>query len=326
MVFLPSFSFFGGEGVNPEILVFLLAATVQAGTPVLYATLGEIFTEKSGVLNLGVEGVMLLGALAAFWVSYSSGSPWLAFFAAGVVGVAAASLHGVVCLWFQGNQVVSGLALTIFGTGLADYLGTPYIGSTAPGFTAVAVPFLGEIPGIGEIFFHHDPLVYVSYLLPFLLWFVLYKTRVGLGLRSVGENPAAAKAAGLVSNRYRWLGILGGGFLMGLGGAYLSLSYTHLWTSNLTAGRGWIAVALVIFAFWRPGRAVFGAWLFGGVMALQLRLQASGTELPASLLLMLPYGLTIVVLAVSSWRQGGSEEPAALGINVAPEEHRRRLL
>ncbi len=308
-----------------DIIIPLLAATVQSGTPVLYATLGEIFTEKSGVLNLGVEGVMLLGALAAFSVSLATGSPWLGFLAAGGIGVVAALLHGIVCLWFQGNQVVSGLALTILGTGLADYLGTPYIGETAPGFAPVAVPFLIDIPAVGLIFFNHDPLVYISYLFPFLLWFILYKTRAGLGLRSVGENPAAAKAAGLVAASYRWLGILGGGFLMGLGGAYLSLSYTHLWTNNLTAGRGWIAVALVIFAFWRPGRAIFGAWLFGGVMALQLRLQASGTQIPSSLLLMLPYGLTIMVLAISSWRQGRSEEPRFLGVNIAPEEHRRRL-
>ncbi len=308
-----------------EIIIPLLAATVQAGTPVLYATLGEILTEKSGVLNLGVEGVMLLGALTAFYVSLTTGNPWLGFIAAGCVGVIAAFLHGVVCLWFFGNQVVSGLALTILGTGLADYLGTPYIGETAPGFSPVAVPFFADIPGLGAIFFTHDPLVYVSYLLPFLLWFFLYKTRLGLGLRSVGENPDAAKAAGLSAASYRWLGILAGGFLMGLGGAYLSLSYTHLWTNNLTAGRGWIAVALVIFAFWRPGRAIFGAWLFGGVMALQLRLQASGTQIPSSLLLMLPYALTIAVLALSSWRQGRSEEPLALGVNLAPKEHKRRI-
>lgn len=311
--------------MSPEILVPLLAATVQAGTPVLYATLGEIFTEKSGVLNLGVEGVMLLGALFAFIVSHNTGSPWLGFFVGGCAGVLAVSLHGVVCLWFQGNQVVSGLALTILGTGLANYLGTSYIGEAAPGFAPFSLPFFSEIPVVGPIFFQHDPLVYLSYLFPPLLWLLLYKTRLGLGLRGAGENPAAAKAAGLAVNSSRWLGILGGGFLMGLGGAYLSLSYTHLWTNSLTAGRGWIAVALVIFAFWHPGRAVFGAYLFGGVTALQLRLQASGTALSSSLLLMLPYVLTILVLAFSSWRQGRSREPAALGVNVAPEEHVRRL-
>lgn len=152
------------------------------------------------------------------------------------------------------------------------------------------------------------------------MWFYLFSSRHGLGIRSVGENPDAAQAAGLNVKFYRWMSILGGGFFMGLGGAYLSLAYTHLWTNNMTAGRGWIAVALVIFAFWRPGRAVFGAYLFGGIMSLQLRLQATGTPLPSSLLLMLPYLLTILVLVFSSWKRGKSEAPAALGINMEPKE------
>jgi len=273
--------------MSGDIIIALLAATVQSGTPILFATLGEIFTEKSGVLNLGVEGVMILGALAGFIVARHTGNPILGFVAAGLVGSLASAVHGVVCLWFQGNQVVSGLALTILGTGLANYLGTAFIGTAAPGFSPFAVPVLSTIPAIGPIFFHHDPLVYVSYLVPPLMWLFFALTRFGLGLRAAGEYPAAATAAGLNVTAYRWLGIIGGGFFMGLGGAYLSLAYTHLWTSNLTAGRGWIAVALVIFAFWRPGRAVFGAYLFGGIMALQLRLQASGTQLPSSLLLQL---------------------------------------
>ena len=304
--------------MSTEIVIALLAATVQSGTPILFATLGEILSEKSGVLNLGVEGVMILGALVGFVVARHSGNPLLGFVAAGLVGSAATAVHGAVCLWFQGNQVVSGLALTIFGVGLANYLGTAYIGTPAPGFSPVPLPGLSELPVLGPIFFNHDPLVYVSYLVPPLLWLFLHATRYGLGLRAAGEYPAAAVAAGLDVVAYRWLGVVGGGFFMGLGGAYLSLAYTHLWTSNLTAGRGWIAVALVIFAFWRPGRAVFGAYLFGGIMALQLRLQASGAQLPSSILLMLPYTLTVVVLVLSSWRKGSSDEPAALGVNVAP--------
>lgn len=301
-----------------EILIPLLAAAVQSGTPILYATLGEIFTEKSGVLNLGVEGAMILGALAGFLVSKFTGSPVLGLLAAGIAGSLATSIHGVVCLWFQGNQVVSGLALTILGAGLANYLGTPYVGLSAPGFGPMPIPVLSEIPVLGTIFFNHDPLVYLSYCIPPLMWLFFARTRFGLGLRAVGEYPAAATAAGLNVFSYRWCGILVGGFFMGLGGAYLSLAYTHLWTTNLTGGRGWIAVALVIFAFWRPGRAVFGAYLFGGVMALQLRLQASGTQLPSSLLLMLPYALTVLVLVLSSWKKGSSEEPAALGVNIEP--------
>ena len=304
--------------MSGDIIIALLAATVQSGTPILFATLGEIFTEKSGVLNLGVEGVMILGALAGFIVARQTGNPILGFVVAGLVGSLATSLHGAVCLWFQGNQVVSGLALTILGTGLANYLGTGFIGTAAPGFAPFGVPVLSAIPVIGSIFFQHDPLVYVSYFVPPLMWLFFARTRFGLGLRAAGEYPAAATAAGLNVAAYRWLGVIGGGFFMGLGGAYLSLAYTHLWTSNLSAGRGWIAVALVIFAFWRPGRAVFGAYLFGGIMALQLRLQASGTQVPSSLLLMLPYALTVIVLVLSSWRKKTSDEPAALGVNIAP--------
>ncbi len=300
------------------IIIPLLAAAVQSGTPILYATLGEIITEKSGVLNLGVEGAMIIGALAGFIVSRYTGSPVLGFFAAGIAGSFATSIHGVVCLWFQGNQVVSGLALTILGAGLANYLGTSYVGLSAPGFSPFAVPLLSTIPVLGPIFFNHDILVYISYCIPPVMCLFFSSTRFGLGLRAAGEYPAAATAAGLNVLAYRWFGILAGGFLMGLGGAYLSLAYTHLWTTNLTGGRGWIAVALVIFAFWRPGRAVLGAYLFGSVMALQLRLQALGTQVPSSILLMLPYVLTVFVLVMSSWRKKTNEEPAALGVNVEP--------
>ena len=238
-----------------EVLVSLLAAAVQSGTPILYATLGEILTERSGILNLGVEGIMLVGALAAFLVAMLTGSPTLGFLAGGFFGALLAGVHGLVCLGFQGNQVVSGLALTIMGTGLANYLGTPYVGQSAPGFDVYALPVLSQIPIVGPILFTHDLLVYVSYLMPLLLWAYFRFTRWGLGLRAVGEYPDAAMASGLRVVGYRWVGITAGGWLMGFGGAYLSLAYTHLWTNGLTAGRGWIAVALVIFAFWQPWRA-----------------------------------------------------------------------
>jgi general nucleoside transport system permease protein len=303
-----------------DILIPLLAAAVQSGTPILYATLGEIFTERSGILNLGVEGIMIIGALTGFLVAKITGNPYLAFIAAGFAGTCAASIHGLVCLVFQGNQVVSGLALTILGVGLANYLGTSYVGVSAPGFQPLPIPLLSQIPVLGQIFFSQDLLVYFTYIIPFLMWLFLYNTRFGLSLRAAGEYPAAATAAGLNVVGYRWLGVLGGGFFMGLGCAYLSLAYTHLWTNNLTAGRGWIAVALVIFAFWRPTRAVFGAYLFGGIMALQLRLQASGTQIPSSLLLMLPYALTVAVLVLASWRRGKTDEPGALGTNILPAE------
>lgn len=303
-----------------ELVIPLLAAAVQSGTPILYATLGEILTERSGVLNLGVEGMMVLGALAAFLVSLSTGNPWLGLLAGGLSAAGLAGLHGLACLVFQGNQIVSGLALTILGMGLANYLGSPFIGQAAPGFGPFPLWGLSEVPILGPIFFQQDVLVYLSFLLPGLLWAGLRFTRAGLELRAVGENPTAAKAAGLRVNAWRWMALLLGGFLAGLGGAYLSLAYTHLWTNGLSAGRGWIAVALVIFAFWRPGRAVFGAYLFGGVMAFQLRLQAVGTHWPSSLLLMLPYAMTIIVLVVTSARIRGGEGPGALGVNMEPEE------
>ncbi len=303
-----------------EFILTLLAAAVQSGTPILYATLGEIFTEKSGILNLGVEGIMIFGALAAFLTSLLTGSPILGFVVGGFAGALLAGLHGLVCLGFQGNQVVSGLALTILGTGLANYLGTPFIGQIAPGFTNLQIPVLSRLPVLGAIFFNHDILVYISYFIPLLMWLFFRYTRWGLGMRAVGEYPSAATAGGLSVMGYRWAGILAGGYLVGLGGAYLSLAYTHLWANGLSAGRGWIAVALVIFAFWHPGRAIFGAYLFGGVMAFQLRLQAMGAHLPSSLLLMLPYGLTVIVLVFSSWKRDASQAPAALGINMEPSE------
>lgn len=304
--------------MNIELMIPLLAAAVQSGTPILYATQGEILTEKAGVLNLGVEGMMIVGALAAFLTAKLTGQPLVGFMAGGLCGAALAALHAMVCLWFIGNQVVSGLALTILGLGLAEYLGAPLIGQTAPGFGQLALPLLDRLPLLGPVLFQQDALVYLSLAVTPLLWLFLFKTRWGLSLRACGEHPDAAIAAGISVQRYRWLGILAGGALVGLGGAYLSLAYTHLWTNNLTAGRGWIAVALVIFAFWRPERAILGAYLFGGVMAFQLRLQAIGTHLPSSLLLMLPYGLTVVVLVFSAWKGRRLDAPAALGINVEP--------
>ncbi|SCY74332.1 ABC transporter permease [Desulfoluna spongiiphila] len=306
--------------MTPDILIPLLAATVQSGTPILFATLGAIFCEKSGVLNLGVEGIMAVGALAGFAVSYATGSIWLGFLAGGFAGVLMGGIHGLVCLGFLGNQVVSGLALTILGVGLANYLGTPLIGLNAPGFVPLDVPLLARVPFVGPVFFQHDALVYISYGIPVGMWYFFRNTRAGLRLRSAGENPDAAQAAGINSVNYRWMGVLSGGFFMGLGGAYLSLAYTHMWANHLTSGRGWIAVALVIFAFWNPIRAVAGAYLFGGVMAFQFRLQASGTHIPSSFLLMLPYVLTLSVLVFSSWKGGSSATPQALGVNIEPAD------
>ncbi|CCH47474.1 ABC transporter permease [Pseudodesulfovibrio piezophilus] len=302
-----------------EFLIPLLAATVQSGTPILYATLGEMMTEKGGVLNLGVEGTMAVSALAAFIVSSLTGSPWLGFLAGGCAGMAFGALHGFVCIICLGNQVVSGLALTILGLGLTNYLGVPYVGLSSPGFSPFDFPLLSQIPVLGDIFFKHDMLVYISFIVPVLFWFFFKRTSLGLHITATGEMPVAASAVGLKPRALRYVAVIAGGFLIGLGGAYLSLAYTHLWTNGLSGGRGWIAVALVIFAFWRPGRAVIGAYLFGGVMAFQLRLQAMGTHLPSSLLLMLPYLLTIFVLILSAARGRRIDAPAALGTNIEPE-------
>lgn len=306
--------------MTSALVIALLAAAVHSGTPILYATLGEMLTEKGGVLNLGVEGMMAVSAFTTFLTAHYLGQPWLAFFVGGCTGLAMASLHAFVTITCLGNQVVSGLALTILGLGLSSFLGTPFIGLNAPGFDPVALPLLSTIPVLGPVFFKHNLLVYLSYVLPVVFWLFMRRTSLGLAIKAVGEMPHAAYAAGLKPRRLRYLAVLAGGFLVGLGGAYLSLAFTHFWTSGLSSGLGWIAVALVIFAFWRPGRAVVGAWLFGGVMAFQLRLQASGTTIAPQFLLMLPYGLTVLVLVLSAWRKkGGGQGPGSLGVNIEPE-------
>ena len=297
-------------------LVPALAAAVSTGTPILFATLGELVTERAGVLNLGVEGMMMVGALASFVVCHHTGSPWFGMFCGGAAAMLIAALHGLVCMVFQGSQVVSGLALTIFGAGVANYLGTPYIQQKVEGFTAFSIPLLSSIPILGRIFFQQNAMVYLSYLLPFLLWFLLQRTRFGLALRASGENPEAVRAAGISPGKMRWAAILLGGYLVGLGGSYLALAFMRMWADNLVAGRGWIAVALVIFAFWRPGRAVLGVYLFAGVTSYLLRLQALDVPIPSSILAMLPYLMTLLVLFASSLKGKGSGAPADLGNNL----------
>ena len=305
---------------SPEVFLAVLAGAVQAGTPLLFATLGEIITERSGVLNLGVEGMMIVGAFFGFLGLHLTGSPWMGVLTGALAGMGMSAIHGFLCITLRGNQVVSGLALTILGLGLADFLGAPFMGIVTKGFEAFDFPLLSAIPGIGTALFRQDALVYLSYLLPPLLWFLLRYTRWGLGLRASGENPAAVIAAGLSVIRFRWAGVLWGGVLAGMGGAYLSLAYTHMWTNNITAGRGWIAVALVIFAFWRPLRAMAGAYLFSGIIMLQMNAQAHGVNIPSSLLHMLPYVLTLAALLFSSIRGKGRGAPAMLGVNLEPGE------
>ncbi len=308
-----------------DFLVLTLQATVQSGIPILFATLGAILNERAGVLNLGVEGMMIVGAFAGFLAAHSTGDPWVGVVAAGCAAAFMAALHGAVCLVFRGSQVVSGLALTILGTGLANFLGNPFnqtriawVPEKIAAFAPLPIPLLKDIPIIGPILFAQDALVYLAYLAVPCVWFVLMRTRFGLALRAVGENPKAVRTAGLSPLRLRWAGVLLGGFLAGVGGSYLSLVVMGQWVPDITAGRGWIAVALVIFAFWRPGRAMIGAFLFGGAWAMQSRLQALDLGIPSDYLTMLPFVLTLLVLLLSSLGGRGRQSPKALGINLEP--------
>ncbi len=282
------------------MLEAIFMAAIRAGTPLLYATLGEIFAERSGVLNLGLEGLMLVGALTGFMISHFTSSVWLGVLAAVLAGGVMALLFAFLTVTMRVNQVVAGLALTMLGMGLSGYYGQSFIGKTAPQFNPVSVPILGDIPILGKILFYHDPLVYLTYLLVPLSWFFIFKTRWGMNLRAVGEDPRTADAVGINVFRIRYIYVVLGGMLTSLGGAYLSLAYTSMWIENMTAGRGWIAIALVIFSAWNPWRALLASYFFGGVASLQLRIQAIGTTIPSHLLMMLPYALTVVVLSMIS--------------------------
>jgi simple sugar transport system permease protein len=283
-----------------DLLIALLAGTVTAATPLVFAALGELIAEKSGVLNLGVEGMMLMGAIAAFAGATTSGSLALGVVCGALAGAGTAGLFGVLALTLLANQVATGLALTIFGTGLSAFLGQSYVSLTLIGMQPIAVPGLSRIPLLGPVLFTQNALVYLS-LLAFAVthWF-LYRTKAGLVLRAVGESPESAHAVGYRVVRIRYAATLLGGALAGVAGAYLAVAYTPMWVEQLTAGRGWIALALVVFATWRPVRVLAGAYLFGGMTILQLHAQALGLAVPSQLLSALPYLATIGVLVVIS--------------------------
>lgn len=306
-----------------EVSGYTLAATVTAGTTILYAALGELLTERAGVLNLGVEGMMLCGAVAGFGAALALGNPWLGVAAAALAGAALALVHAVLSVSLRANQIVSGLSLTIFGTGLASYVGKPLIGvALSRPFQPVPIPVLEQVPVLGPALFNQNPLVYLSYVLIPLLAFWLYRTPGGLNLRAVGENPGAADAAGIPVARVRHACTVLGGLLAGVAGAHLSLAVAPSWVDGMVAGRGWVAVALVIFAAWDPWRAVLGAYLFGGVEALSFRIQAFGTHVSHFFLNMLPYLFTIAVLVGAVARTGarGWAAPAALGLPYDREQ------
>ncbi|MEA3543719.1 MAG: ABC transporter permease [Thermodesulfobacteriota bacterium] len=306
------------------MLEILLDATVRAGTPILFATLGAIINERAGIINLGIEGLMLIGALAGFAGTFLSGSLLVGVLLSFCAAFIAGSIHALITVQLRGNQIVSGLALTMFGVGITALFGKSMVGQTIDGFKRVAIPGLSELPIIGKAFFNQDLLIYFSFLLVGLIWFFFYRTRWGLGVRSVGENPAAADTCGFSVSQYRFLAVTIGSGLVGIGGAYLSLASTPMWIENMTAGRGWIAVALVIFAGWSSPKAMLGAYLFGGMTAMQLRFQALGTTVSAHVLQMLPYFFTILVLVVSTLRlkKGASQQPEGLGLPYDREDRK----
>ncbi|MGQ9631524.1 MAG: ABC transporter permease [bacterium] len=305
-------------------IVFVLVITVRSSMAVLYATIGEIFAERSGVLNLGVEGMMLMGALSGFAAALYTQNIWLGVASAMLTGGSLALVHALFVVSLRVNQVVSGLALTILGTGLSNYLGRPLLGKVAVKFGTLKIPLLERIPFVGEVFFRQSALVYLSYALVPLTWFFLYKMRYGLSLRAVGENPEAADTLGINVYRIRYLSTFFGGALAGLGGAYLSLSYTPGWKEGMTGGQGWIAIALVIFAVWNPLLGALGALFFGFINAMQFYFQASGlSAVPSYILRMLPYIFTILVLVIVTRWKGGRRRigaPAALGLPYSREE------
>ena len=304
-----------------EVLLF---ATIKAGTPILFATLGAIIMERSGIINLGIEGLMLIGALSGFSTALFTGNMFLAVIASFTAGMVAGSLHGIITVYLRGNQIVSGLSLTMFGVGITALFGRSLVGRTIDGFGKIDIPVLSDIPIIGPGLFNHDILVYLSIFFVITIRLFFYKTKWGLYLRSVGENPAAADTSGINVNRYRMWAVLIGSGLAGLGGGYLSLAYTPFWAEGMSAGRGWIAVALVIFAQWNSTRALAGAYLLGGINAIQLRMQAMGTNISAQILEMLPYVFTIVVLVIATMRleKGSSPQPESLGLPYDREDRK----
>ncbi|PKL18626.1 MAG: ABC transporter permease [Spirochaetae bacterium HGW-Spirochaetae-5] len=306
--------------------ISFFAAAVVAGTPLLYAILGELITEKSGQLNLGVEGMMLMGAVIGFKMAIITGNPYLALLGAMAAGGFGAIIYAVLTVTFRANQVVSGLTLTIFGTGFASFMGQGLMGEIVPPdmklfFADFKIPFLGDIPILGQIFFNQGILVYSGYLLTIIAGLYIYRTQIGLNLRAVGENTAAADAAGIHVSLYKYVHVIIGGVLCGLAGAYLSLVYIPSWQENVTAGRGWIAVALVIFCKWNPYRVMMGAFLFGGLDIIGFRIQKFDIHISQYIIDLLPYIVTIVILILVSVRKSHSgSAPASLGVSYFREE------
>lgn len=318
--------------INDNILVVIAASAIAYGTPLLFAALGELLAERSGVLNLGVEGMMLIGAVSGFWGVQTIGGPsWMSLLAAIVVAALAAAatslIHAVLTISLRASQIVSGLALTIFAgaSGLSSYIGHVANLGGKPArheFDAIDVAGLKDVPILGPVVFHQNALTYVSWVLVALTLVYLYRTRPGLHLRAVGESPATADAMGVNVTAYRYIHVLLGGALAGIGGAFFSLAITPGWIDGMTSGAGWIAIALVIFAFWRPELALVGAYLFGAFSSLAFTLQSRQVHLPPEVFASLPYLMTVVVLVLVStgWARKRLGAPAALGVPYVREE------
>ncbi len=276
----------------------MVQSTVVAATPLIFAALGETIVEKSGVLNLGIEGMMLVGAIAGFAATLATGNAGIGFVAGAAAGTAMALIFAVLTISLQTNQVATGLALTLFGIGLSAFVGHDLAGMPLPGMEGVTFPVLTSLPLVGELLFHYDPMVYGSIILLIAVMWFLERSHAGLKMRAIGESPAVAHSIGHPVVLIRYLAVMFGGATSGIAGAYLSEVQTPMWAEGMSAGKGWIALALVVFGTWRPGRVVLGAYLFGGVTVLQLFAQGIGLNVPAEFLSMLPYAATVVVLVI----------------------------
>jgi len=282
-----------------ESIALLLAATLNAGTVLAFAALGLLINERSGIVNLGAEGIMLVAAIAGFAVGVH-GSDWLAFAAGAAAGALLAAAFGLLVIYLNTNQYATGLALSLFGSGFSAFIGIAYTQEKLPERPHFSIPGLADIPFIGPALFRQHPMVYIAIALTFGLAWFLYRSRAGLVLRAVGESPESAHALGYPVRRIRLIAVMVGGALCGISGAYISVVYTPLWVEGMVAGKGWIALALTTFATWRPARVLLGAYLFGGVTMLQFFLQSEGVQVPSQFLTMLPYIATIVVLVLIS--------------------------
>ncbi len=300
------------SSLDPVAMMVLL---IGAATPIMLAALGELVVEKSGVLNLGVEGMMIIGAVCGFIVAVNTDSPMLGLLGAAVGGAVVSMLFAFLTQYLLSNQVATGLALTLFGLGLAALMGSSYNGIRPPRMARLDIGGLSDLPVVGKLFFSHDPVIYGSVALVFAVWFFLNRTRAGLVLRACGENHDAAHSLGYNVQLIRFGAIMFGGACAGLGGAYVSLVRVPQWTEGMTAGVGWIALAIVVFAAWKPWRVILGAYMFGGLTILQLSLQALGIHISGAYLSMTPYIVTIVVLVIMSAdrKKASLNAPACLG-------------